>query len=81
MGVKYTKEKGTPSAAGEAPSGLTATGDSLFNRNWTLLGVPCINLPAGVGPAGLPLGIQVVGPRRHDLETLRWAHWIEAVLA
>lgn len=71
----------TPSAAGEAPLGLTATGDSLFNRNWTLLGVPCINLPAGLGPCGLPLGIQVVGPHRHDLETLRWAHWIEAVLA
>src|SRR6185436_10426045 len=40
----------TPSAKGEAPKGLASTGDSLFNRIWTLLGVPCITLPWGSGP-------------------------------
>jgi len=47
----------------------------------TLLGVPCIHVPSSLGPQGLPLGVQVVGARGSDLETLRCAHWIEAVLA
>src|SRR6188508_132579 len=34
-----------PSAKGEAPAGLGHTGDPLFNRFWTWLGVPCITLP------------------------------------
>lgn len=71
----------TPSAVGEAPLGLNTTGDAVFNRNWTLLGVPCVHVPSSVGPQGLPLGVQVVGARGSDLETLRCAHWIEAVLA
>jgi len=71
----------TPSAVGEAPLGLNTTGDSVFNRNWTLLGVPCVNVPISVGPQGLPLGVQVVGACGSDVATLRCAHWIEAVLA
>ena len=35
-----------PAAPGEAPAGLGNTGDPVFNRMWTLLGVPCITLPA-----------------------------------
>ena len=34
-----------PSAAGEAPEGIQATGDPLFNRMWTLLHVPCVHVP------------------------------------
>ena len=71
----------TPSAKGEAPAGLTSTGDSLFNRKWTLLGVPCVHLPTGKGPQGLPLGVQLVGSRGSDVAVLRAAHWIEDVLA
>ncbi len=71
----------TPSATGEAPLGLNSTGDSLFNRIWTLLGVPCIHVPFGLGPQGLPLGVQVVGSRGSDLATLCCAHWIESNLA
>ena len=67
-----------PSALGEAPEGLGATGDPLMSRMWTLLGVPCVNLPAGLGGTGLPLGVQVIGPIRGDLNVLRAAHWIEA---
>ena len=48
-----------PSAAGEAPSGLHATGDPAFNRVWTLLQLPCLTVPAGVGPNGLPVGVQM----------------------
>jgi Asp-tRNA(Asn)/Glu-tRNA(Gln) amidotransferase A subunit family amidase len=57
-----------PSAPGEAPKGF-ATGNPIFQVTWTLLGVPCLNLPVGVGPNGLPVGIQLIG-RRHDDKTI-----------
>ena len=50
----------TPSASGEAPP-LKTTGDSVFNRVWTSLGVPTIHLPVRQGPSGLPVGVQLVG--------------------
>jgi amidase len=67
-------------AFGEAPQGLHYTGDAEYCAPWTLLGVPALSLPAGVGKNGLPLGIQIVGPYREDLRTLRVAKWIESVL-
>src|SRR6266404_4415389 len=36
----------TFSAPGAAPKGLDWTGDPRFNRLWTLMGVPCVNIPA-----------------------------------
>ena len=65
---------------GEAPKGLSFTGDPLFNRVWTLLYLPCITLPAGRGPQQLPLGIQLVGPRRQDERLLTWAAWSQSTL-
>ena len=38
-----------PSAPGEAPEGLGATGDPLFSRMWTLLQLPSVALPFGKG--------------------------------
>ncbi len=70
----------TPGAPGEAPKGLNTTGSSLFNRNWTLLGVPCITVPHGTGPSGLPLGVQVIGAIDADSTALYWAHWVHEVL-
>ena len=67
----------TPSAVDEAPLGLENTGDAVFNRIWTLLGVPCVHLPFGTGTSGLPLGLQVVGRREDDVATLTRARWIE----
>jgi len=67
----------TPAAVGEAPEGLGATGDPIFCRIWTLLGVPCLSLPVLKGPAGLPIGLQIVGRRGHDAELLAAAAWIE----
>ncbi len=51
----------TLSATGEAPAGLSATGDPMFNRIWSLLGFPCVNVPGLLGPSGLPVGLQLVG--------------------
>jgi len=69
-----------PSAAGEAPRGIRATGDPLFNRMWTLLRTPCIHLPVGVGPRGLPVGVTIAGPIGADRSTLLAADWIHARL-
>jgi amidase len=66
----------TPAAVGEAPEGLDATGDPIFSRIWTLLGTPCISLPVLSGPAGLPVGLQVVGPRSGEARLLGAAEWI-----
>ena len=60
----------TPSAPGEAPVGLGATGDPVFNRLWTALGVPCIALPGLTGPTGMPVGVQVVGRWGDDRRAL-----------
>ncbi|MSP88311.1 MAG: amidase [Alphaproteobacteria bacterium] len=55
-----------PSAMGEAPAGLNATGDPLFSRMWTLLYVPSLTLPGLTGPQGLPVGVQIICPRGAD---------------
>jgi len=70
----------TPSAPGEAPAGLGSTGDPVFNRVVTLLGFPAISLPAGTGPAGLPLGVQLVGAPHADAALLAVATWTESRL-
>jgi Asp-tRNA(Asn)/Glu-tRNA(Gln) amidotransferase A subunit family amidase len=67
----------SPSAPGEAPGSLATTGSSVFNRAWTLLGVPCVTLPCGKGPAGLPLGIQLIADYNRDADLLSWAYWVE----
>lgn len=69
-----------PSTIGEAPEGIQATGDPLFNRMWTLLHVPCVHLPLGRGPRGLPVGITIAGPSGADRATLLAADWIHAKL-
>ena len=66
----------TPSAAGTAPKGLDATGDPAFCTLWTLCGMPAINLPLMRGAGGLPLGVQLVGPRQGDARLLRTARWL-----
>ena len=70
----------TPSAPGEAPASLASTGDPVFNRAWTLLGVPCVTLPHGRGPNRLPLGVQLVGAFDADMALLGWARWTERAL-
>ena len=68
----------TPSAPGEAPAGLDATGDPIFNRGATMLGVPAITLPVGIGQHELPIGVQLIGVWDRDRELLEIAQWVYA---
>ncbi|HEX7384570.1 MAG TPA: amidase, partial [Burkholderiaceae bacterium] len=70
-----------PSAPGEAPKGLAATGDPVFCRIWTLLGAPAVNVPGAKGPTGLPVGVQVVGRPREDARALGVAEWLHRPFA
>jgi amidase len=65
-----------PAAAGEAPIGLQTTGDPLHSRAWTLLHAPCLSVPCGTGPKGLPMAVQLVGQRHCDTAFLEAASWI-----
>lgn len=55
-----------PSALGEAPPIKEGTGDPIFCRGWTLLGLPCININVTSGPNGLPVGVQLIGGSGKD---------------
>jgi Asp-tRNA(Asn)/Glu-tRNA(Gln) amidotransferase A subunit family amidase len=65
-----------PSAAGEAPGTLSQTGDPVFGRVWTLLGLPCVHLPFTQGASGMPVGLQVIGRHGEDKVALRVAAWL-----
>jgi Asp-tRNA(Asn)/Glu-tRNA(Gln) amidotransferase A subunit family amidase len=71
----------TPSAPGAAPHGLGSTGKPTFNRLWTLLGPPCINVPGLADRNGLPLGVQIVGRFARDKRALEAALFLERALA
>ena len=71
----------TPSAPGEAPVGITKTGDAVFNGGWTTLHLPAVTLPAGTGPLGLPLGIQLIGHRHRDRDLLGAAKAVAGYLS
>jgi Asp-tRNA(Asn)/Glu-tRNA(Gln) amidotransferase A subunit family amidase len=70
-----------PPAAGEAPKGLHATGDPAFNRIWTQLQLPCVNVPTGFGPNGLPVGTQLIARFGQDALLLAAALALEQALA
>ncbi len=69
----------TPPAPGEAP-GPETTGDPIFCTRWSLLGAPAVTVPAGRGPSGLPLGLQLVGAPGGDRRVLMAAAWAEKIV-
>jgi Asp-tRNA(Asn)/Glu-tRNA(Gln) amidotransferase A subunit family amidase len=66
----------TPATFGTAPAGLESTGDPAFCSLWTLAGMPALALPLMQGANGLPLGVQLVGPREGDARLLRTGRWL-----
>jgi amidase len=71
----------TACVPGEAPLGLSDTGDPKFQELWTLLHLPSIALPTHRGPNGLPVAIQLVGPPGCDERLLAAAAWAWRALA
>ncbi len=65
-----------PSTTGEAPATLEQTGDPVFGRVWTLIGLPCVHLPFMTGQTGMPVGLQLVGRYGDDRVVLRIARWL-----
>jgi Asp-tRNA(Asn)/Glu-tRNA(Gln) amidotransferase A subunit family amidase len=71
----------TPAALGTAPQGLASTGDPAPCALWTFTGMPALSVPLMQGANGLPLGVQLVGPRHWDARLLRTARWLVARVA
>lgn len=69
-----------PGTLGEAPAGLDMTGDPLYSRAWTVLGLPALSLPVGHGGNGLPIGVQCLGPAYGDMRLLAAARSIMTAL-
>lgn len=67
----------TPGAPGEAPAGLHNTGNPMFNRIWTFLQTPCMNLPLMRGRRGLPIGIQLVCNRQEDKRLFAYSAYLQ----
>jgi Asp-tRNA(Asn)/Glu-tRNA(Gln) amidotransferase A subunit family amidase len=71
----------TYSAPGAAPKGLSSTGDPRFNRLWTLVGNPCVNVPVLRTSDNLPVGVQVIAQFGDDAGALAAARFLEQALA
>lgn len=70
----------TPAAAGEAIARLDGLDDPWFCPLWTLMHGPAITFPAALGPSGLPVGIQLIGPPGTDRRILALAEWLQGTL-
>jgi Asp-tRNA(Asn)/Glu-tRNA(Gln) amidotransferase A subunit family amidase len=67
-------------APGEAPRIQDGTGNSMFNRAWTAMGLPCMTLPFGRGRRfGLPLGIQFVAASGQDQALIEGCEGIQTL--
>ena len=64
-----------------APARLDTTGDPAFNSPWSYVGFPSLTLPCGLTGAGMPCGLQLIGPPESDLRLLQAAAWCEQRLA
>lgn len=41
----------------------------------TLLGLPCVTIPAPISTRSLPIGVQIFGPKGSDAKLLKLARW------
>jgi len=65
-----------PAVSGEPPGfDDGVTGDPLFCRAWTLLGVPALSVPGATGSRGAPVGVQFVAPARGDAALVAAGAW------
>ena len=67
-----------PATTGPAPLADT-TGNPAFNSPWSYTGLPVVSFPTGQFVDGLPLAIQLIGPRFAEMDLLNVAQRCEAV--
>jgi amidase len=65
----------TPAAFGEAPVGTPAFAGVPLYQIWTTLHVPAVSIPVFKGPAGMPIGAQLIGKRHDDRKLFACAQW------
>ncbi len=70
-----------PATPTPAPEGLESTGSAIFNGLWTFCGTPAVTVPLLEAENGLPIGVQLIGPRGQDGRLLRTARWLVNHLA
>jgi Asp-tRNA(Asn)/Glu-tRNA(Gln) amidotransferase A subunit family amidase len=68
------------SAPGVPPKGLDSTGDPRYNQLWTLMGSPCVNVPAYVADGNLPVGVQTIADFGDDAKAIAVARFLERAL-
>lgn len=68
-----------PAQIGGCPAG--SRGHACFTPLFNQAGVPALSVPCGLGARGLPLGLQIIGPRFHDDEVLAMGAFVERTLA
>jgi Asp-tRNA(Asn)/Glu-tRNA(Gln) amidotransferase A subunit family amidase len=71
----------SPPAQGPAPRGLASTGSPVMNLPWTHAGLPVLGVPAGRNAVGLPMGLQITGRWRADVDVLEWGRGIAEVVS
>ncbi|MDY3555044.1 amidase [Gemmata sp. JC717] len=70
----------TPATTGAAPTSET-TGNPVFNSPWSYVGLPTVSLPFAWSPEGLPLSVQLIGPRFGEAQLFGVAARWEADIA
>ena len=65
----------TPAAFGEAPVGMAAFAGVPLYQIWTTLHVPAVSIPVFKGPAGMPIGAQLIAKRHDDRKLFACAQW------
>ena len=84
--MRATAQAGSsPARSGGMRSGDVAGKEMRTYHEWmkspllvTLSGNPALVVPAGFGAAGLPIGLQIVGPNRGEIACLQLAKAYEA---
>jgi Asp-tRNA(Asn)/Glu-tRNA(Gln) amidotransferase A subunit family amidase len=68
-----------PATTGPAPA-ADSTGNPSFNSPWSYVGLPVVSFPTGQFVDGLPLAIQIVGPRFAEMDLLGMAERCEGIV-
>jgi aspartyl-tRNA(Asn)/glutamyl-tRNA(Gln) amidotransferase subunit A len=66
-----------PATTGSAPTSET-TGNPAFNSPWSYTGLPTVSLPFAWAQDGMPLAVQLVGPRWCEADLFAAAAMLEA---